>query len=87
MRWIFLDFEAGVGGDLAARTASLLSRVRSYLNEEAASHNGCKVRVGEGCVGIDWYGGESVRVSAIGVVHGCVTRVVRSVNVMTQGRS
>ena len=82
-----VDLKTGVGGDLAARTATLLSRVRSYLNEEAASHNGCKVRVGEGCVGIDWYGGESVRVSAIGVVHGCVTRVVRSVNVMTQGRS
>jgi hypothetical protein len=42
------------------------------------------VRVGEGCVGIDWYGGENVRVSAIGVVHDCVARVVRSANVMTQ---
>jgi hypothetical protein len=80
-----VDLKSGVGGDLAARTATLLSRVRSYLNEEAASHNGCKVWVGEGCVSIGWDGRESVRVSAVGVVHGCVARVVRGIEVMTQG--
>jgi hypothetical protein len=80
-----VDLKTGVGGDLAARTATLLSRVRSYLNEEAASHNGCKVWVGEGCVSIGWDGRESVRVSAVGVVHGCVARVVRGIKVMTQG--
>jgi hypothetical protein len=56
------------------------------LNEEAASHNGCKVRVGKGCIGVNWDGGKSVRVSTVGVVHGCVARVVRGINVMTQGR-
>ena len=71
-----VKLEGGVGGDIAIRTFVLLTRGWSYLKEESASCNHCKVGVRKCGVSVSRDCGEGVGVTTVGVVQGGVSWVV-----------
>ena len=71
-----MKLEGDVGEGFAIRTLVLLTRGWSYLKEESASCNHCKVGVRKCGVSVSRDCGEGVGVTTVGVVQGGVSWVV-----------